>query len=109
MNTNFKLNDLLYAVVNKDEFITYHQFARIDNISNTGRLKLSLFTSIQDGKSINKQGIMYIPVRPNIEIIKKVKLANYNGYQSNLDCTFSKYDNNVLYDIIQNEKSYISC
>ncbi len=101
MNNNhrkFEFNDLLYAVVNEDG-VNMYQFDRVDNISNTGKLKLSLFTSIQDGKSINKQGITYIPVRPNIEVIKKVKLANHDGYQSNLNCTFSKYDNNVLYDI----------
>lgn len=106
---NFELNDLLYASVNEDEVNMYHQFARVDNISTTGKLKLSLFTSIQDGKRINKHDITYIPVRPNIETIKKVKLANNDGYQTSLNCTFIKYDNNVLYDIVQNEKSYISC
>lgn len=106
---NFEINDLLYAVVSEDEVSRYHQFARVDNISNTGRLKLSLFTSVQHGERINKNGVVYIPVRPNVNVVNKVKMVNRNGYQRNLDCMFNKYNNDVLYDIIQNEKSYISC
>lgn len=39
MNNNhrkFEFNDLLYAVVNEDG-VNMYQFARVDNISNTGK------------------------------------------------------------------------
>lgn len=99
-NKKFEINDILYAVINQEGINRYHQFARVDNISSTGRCKISMFTSIQKGEKIIMNGITYIQVIPNIDVINKVKLINRHGYQPNLNCVFDKHNNNdVLYDI----------
>lgn len=100
---DFKVNDLLYAVVIGYGGINkYHQFARVENVSNTGKFKLSLFPSLKEGEDIVRDGVRYIPVKPNINAIRQIKLVNANGYQSDLECTYSKYnDNMTLYDTIE--------
>lgn len=104
MNTRrkyFKVNDLLYAVVvgyggvNK-----YHQFARVEYVSESGKYKISIFPTLRDGDDYVIDDIKYTPVRPNFEVIRCVRFIQSTGYQSDIDCTYVKYNPDIqLYDM----------
>lgn len=100
----FEINDLLYAfviVINRHGVSRHHQFARVENISRTGRLKLSLLESIRKNECIVRNGVTYVQVKPNTNVINSVKLIDSNGRQQGLDSIYEKYSSNKnLYDII---------
>jgi hypothetical protein len=102
MRKDFQVNDLLYAVVGYGGVNKYHQFVRVESISQTGRYKISVFPSKIIGQPIVRNGVKYTYVEPNLDIVRQVRLINTTRYQSDLDCTYVNYDSSkILTDAIE--------
>ncbi len=97
-----KINDLIYTtIVDYGGINSYHQFARVENVSKTGKLKISIFPSIRDDrlKDIVHDDRILTPVKPNMEVVRQIKMIQANGYQSDLECFYYPYNPDThMYD-----------